>query len=71
MNEEIVYLTFPTNKGTANLLTELAHIQGKTQPKLLDEICQTYIQNKLIQFIEFAEEKGIDISKIINNEEAE
>ena len=45
--EEKCYVTFETNKGTAHLLTELAHIEGITQGKLIDRICTLYLMEKV------------------------
>lgn len=64
MKEDIVYLTFPTNKETAHALTDLAHIKGTTQPKLLNEICQEYLSKEMIKVIELMEKADIDINKL-------
>ena len=44
---EKCHITFPSDKGTAHILTELAHIQGITQQQLLQQICQAYIEEKM------------------------
>lgn len=54
MNLELTekcYITFPSDKGTAQLLTQLAHLQGTTQPKLLQQICQDYIANTVAKIM--------------------
>lgn len=43
MKNENIYLTFKTDKETAWLLTQIAHKFGKTQPELINKICQNYI----------------------------
>lgn len=48
---EKCHITFPSDKGTAHVLTELAHIQGMTQPQLLQQICQIYIEEKMVDII--------------------
>lgn len=60
-----IYLTFPTDKGTNELLNIFAEIKGTTQPALLNEICQTYIQEKIIEILTYLEEKKIDINDIL------
>lgn len=65
MKDEIVYLTFPTTKNTAHALTELAHVQGTTQPKLLDKICQEYIQDTMIKMFVELTNAGIDVKKML------
>lgn len=67
MKEEIVYLTFPTNRRTAHLLTEFAHIQGITQPKLIDRICREYIEDVMIEAMEKIE-KTNNIADTIDNQ---
>ena len=67
MNEEIVYLTFPTTKKTAHAITELAHVQGTTQPKLLDKICQDYIQESMIKMFVELTNAGIDVKKLLED----
>lgn len=41
---EQVYLTFKTDRVTAGKLKVTAHIFGKTQPQLIEEICKDYIK---------------------------
>lgn len=65
MNKDLVYLTFPTDKKTAKTITEIAHIEGKTQPQLLNEICQAYIQEKLLDIVGYLKTKGINIEELI------
>ena len=48
---EKCHITFPSDKGTAHLITELAHIQGITQPQLLQQICQNYIASKMAEIM--------------------
>ena len=43
MNSEKVYLTFPTDKRTAELLKLIAKGTGKSQPELINEICKDFI----------------------------
>lgn len=69
MNEDIAYLTFPTTKKTAHILTELAHIQGTTQPKLLNKICQEYIQDTMVKMFVELTNAGVDIEKLIRDDE--
>lgn len=45
--EEKCHLTFQTDKGTAHLLTKLAHLKGMTQGQLLDQICKLYLMNSV------------------------
>ena len=45
MTENKVYLTFPTKKETADKITAIAHILGKTQPELLNEIIRDFIED--------------------------
>lgn len=52
MNEE-VYLTFKTPRHVSEFLKFVAHKKGKSQPKLIDEICQKYIR----EMLEMAEEE--------------
>ena len=51
MNEDKVHLTFETDKKTAHLLTELAHLYGKTQPELIEEICKDHIADAMSYII--------------------
>lgn len=56
MNKENkVYITFPTHPMTNALLTTIAHKMGKTQPQLLNEICESYI----VSILEELEDKGL------------
>ena len=50
-HQEKCHLTFPTDKGTAHLLTQIAHLQGMTQPQLLHQICQAYVKEKAIDLL--------------------
>lgn len=54
--EEKCYITFPTTRGTANVLTELAHIFGMTQPELLDKICREYIEKTVSKALQIHQE---------------
>ena len=54
MKNETVYLTFPTDRLTSDLLKLAAQKFGKTQPELINEICQGYVSNLL----DILEEKG-------------
>lgn len=49
--QEKCHITFPSNKGTAHALTELARLQGTTQPQLLQQICEAYIDEKIIDIM--------------------
>lgn len=62
MKQDRVYVTFPTHPMTNALLTTIAHKMGKTQPQLLNEICESYIES----ILEELEEKGL--LKIDDNE---
>lgn len=42
MKEEKVYLTFPTDRETSEFLKAFAKMAGKTQPELINEICQDF-----------------------------
>lgn len=59
--KRINYLTFPIDALASDLLKKIAHDMGKTQPELLNEICNNYIQNYLLEHIEmeFAEEQHV------------
>ena len=64
MNTNIVYLTFPTDKGTNKLLKMLADIEGIKQPELLDKICRAYTAQKAIEMYEYLEKHNISIEDI-------
>ena len=49
-----VYLTFPTDPFISDMLKVIAHSIGKTQPELINEICEGYVENAL----SILEEKG-------------
>ena len=53
-NTQDVYVTFKTHPLTCSLLKTIAHKMGKTQPELINEICEGYIENVLSTL----EEKG-------------
>ena len=42
-----VHVTFKTDYETCWLLTQIAHGFGKTQPELINEICQNFIRSIL------------------------
>ncbi len=47
-----VYLTFSTDPQISFLLKDIAHKMGKTQPELINEICNDYIKKYLLERIE-------------------
>lgn len=53
--ENKVYLTFQTDRLTSELLKVIAHKIGKTQPELINAICESYIEN----ILEIIEEKEL------------
>lgn len=44
MNNEKIYLTFPTDRRTAYLLKEMAKGFKMTQPELINIICKDFIR---------------------------
>ena len=52
MNNEKVYLTFPTNPQISFILKKIAHEAGKTQPELINEICENYVKEYLLSIID-------------------
>lgn len=60
---ETVYLTFKTDRKTSALLKFIAKKTGKSQPELINEICQGFVES----IIEAAES---NISSITENEPA-
>ena len=57
MNEE-VYLTFKTPRHVSEFLKFVAHKTGKSQPKLIDEICQDFVKDMLAIAEEEMERNG-------------
>ena len=45
MKNEEVHITFKTDKETAHLLTQIAHLYGKTQSELINELCKDHIED--------------------------
>ena len=64
--QEKCQITFPSDKGTAHTLTLLAHMQGITQPQLLQKICEIYIAEKLAETITKVTPETLN--KILNEE---
>ena len=52
MKNNKVYLTFPTEPRLSIILKKIAHDQGKTQPELINEICESYVKKHLLDVIE-------------------
>lgn len=67
--DETVYVTFPTKRGTAKTLTEIAKVLNTTQPKLLDEICNRYIAEKSIDMLNKLVEMNVDVTELLKYEE--
>ena len=44
MIEQKVNITFKTNKSTSDLLKFIAHKCNMTQPELINEICEEFIE---------------------------
>ena len=61
MNNEKVYLTFPTDRETSFILKDVARRMGKTQPELINEICKDFIENLLAYLIEKTNENAVKI----------
>ena len=66
--EQTVHLTFPTSRKTAYTLTKLAKQFGKTQPELLNDICQEYISETMLLIIEKLSEKNVDVAELLKTE---
>lgn len=47
IKDEIVYLTFKTDRETSYHLKNIAHLIGKSQPELINEICQSFVKTIL------------------------
>ena len=47
MEKETIYLTFKTDRITSWHLKNIAHLLGKSQPELINEICQKFISTVL------------------------
>ena len=45
MKKDKVYLSFPTSKETSDNLKIIAHKLGKTQPELINDICEDFIED--------------------------
>lgn len=57
MKQDKVYLTFSTDRETAYMLKELAHIYGKTQPELIEELCKDHIET-VMKYMEKTNKQG-------------
>ena len=57
MKQEFVHLTFKTDRKTSFYLSEIAHIQEKTQPELINEICKNYVDFILSEVMKEAEKE--------------
>lgn len=44
MKQDTVHLTFKTTKKTSEILTFIAHKSGMTQPELINQICNDFIE---------------------------
>lgn len=44
MKYDKVYITFNTKRETSEFLKSFAHLCGKTQPELINEICEDFIE---------------------------
>lgn len=53
--DEKIYISFPTSRVTSNFLKMIANKMGKTQPELINEICEEYI----VKLLDVLEEKGL------------
>lgn len=47
-----VYLTFATSPQLSDVLKTIALEMGKTQPELINEICENYVKKHLLDIIE-------------------
>lgn len=47
MEKETIYLTFKTDRMTSWHLKNIAHLLGKSQPELINEICKKFISTVL------------------------
>jgi len=45
MKKDIKYLTFPTTEEISIKLKMIAHMMNKTQPELIAEICEDFIND--------------------------
>ena len=61
MKKDTVHLTFETTRKTSETLKLLAHSMGKTQPELINEICNDFIDTIEQYAKEELKKKGIDI----------
>lgn len=53
--DEKIYISFPTSRVTSDFLKMIANKMGKTQPELINEICEEYI----VKLLDVLEEKGL------------
>lgn len=47
MKRDKVYLTFSTDIETSEILKELAHFHGMTQPELIEVLCKNHIKRTM------------------------
>lgn len=68
MKNDVIYLTFPTDRETHEMLKFLAKCFNTSQPKLIETICKDFIAETIPMLNEIAEEElkklGIDINSV-------
>lgn len=59
MKSDKVYLTFPTDRATSEILKIIAHGYKMSQPELIEMICKQYIEDLDKIAEEYLKKEGI------------